>query len=161
MILQRHILIYTYHISTYMIRWHTNFSVFVFTKYNANFTLSHVHVLSRFHHQMILKIMPSCTRVAWWYICIPKIPVGVWFGCSWNGTRYIHSSFYAHFKYFVAVWYILWQIFYDKYFVAIWCISLLLRTYCAHLVYFFPFWYVVSKKNLATLWCAITDSSFW
>jgi phosphotransferase system glucose/maltose/N-acetylglucosamine-specific IIC component len=42
--------------------------------------------------------------------------------------------FYDHLKYFTAIWYNLW----------------LFGIVCGHLV-FFSFWYVCTKKNLATL----------
>jgi hypothetical protein len=43
--------------------------------------------------------------------------------------------FYDHLEYFMAIWYNLWPF----------CIV------CGHLVYFPQFWYVWTKKNLATL----------
>jgi hypothetical protein len=48
--------------------------------------------------------------------------------------------FYIFFEYFTALWYILWQF----------------GIICGHLVYFSPFRYVCSNKNLATL----VESSF-
>jgi hypothetical protein len=43
--------------------------------------------------------------------------------------------FYDHLEYFTAIWYHLQPF----------------GIVCGHLVYFFPFWYVWTKKNLATL----------
>jgi hypothetical protein len=45
------------------------------------------------------------------------------------------GMFYAHLVHFTAILNILW----------LFCIC------CGHLVYFSPFWYVVPRKNLATL----------
>jgi ABC-type spermidine/putrescine transport system permease subunit II len=45
--------------------------------------------------------------------------------------------FYDHLEYFMAIWYNLRPF----------------GIVCGHLVIFFPFWYVLNKKNLATL-CA-------
>jgi hypothetical protein len=60
-----------------------------------------------------------------------KIPIWVKFGGPWNGKCYVLRSFgifFGHLVYFVAVWYIL-------------------RSFGN----FFPFWYVWTKNNLATL----------
>jgi hypothetical protein len=43
--------------------------------------------------------------------------------------------FYNNLEYFMAVWYNLWPS----------------GIVCGHLLYFFPIWYVWTKKNLATL----------
>jgi thiol-disulfide isomerase/thioredoxin len=71
-------------------------------------------------------------RVARWFVFKPKIPIWVNFGGPWNGKcRYILWSF---------------GIFYDQLvdYLAIWqC--------CGNLVYFPLFWYIVKRKNLATL----------
>jgi hypothetical protein len=42
---------------------------------------------------------------------------------------------YDHLEHYAAIWYNLWQF----------------GIVCGHLVYIFPFWYVWTKKNLATL----------
>jgi hypothetical protein len=52
--------------------------------------------------------------------------------------------FYGHLEYFMAIWYILWPlgIFYGH----------LPSIFCGHLVYLFPFRYIMdTKKNLASL----------
>jgi hypothetical protein len=69
------------------------------------------------------------SRVARWFVFIPKIPIRVYFGVLWNGK---YSSCYTyilyhHFEHFTAVWYILFQI----------------GIVCSHLVYFSKF---LSKK---------------
>jgi hypothetical protein len=43
--------------------------------------------------------------------------------------------FYDHLEHFTAIWYNLWPF----------------GKVCSHLVYFSPFWYVWTKKHLATL----------
>jgi hypothetical protein len=51
--------------------------------------------------------------------------------------------FYAHLNCFTVSWHILCRL---VLFTAFWdC--------CGHFVYFYPFWYVWTKKNLATLFC--------
>jgi hypothetical protein len=62
-----------------------------------------------------------------------KIPIWVNFGGPWNGNA---SMFYDHLDYFTSIWYNLWPF----------------GTVCCHLVHFFPFWYVLATKNLATLY---------
>jgi hypothetical protein len=67
----------------------------------------------------------------------PKIPILVNFGGPCNVRCWY---FYGHFAYFKAKWYILCPF----------------GTVCGLLVHFsvlvyFPFWYVVPRKNLATL----------
>jgi hypothetical protein len=63
--------------------------------------------------------------------------------------------FYVHLVYFTAVWYM--YIFYGKlvYFMAILYCLLLSFSIC----YIFPFWYLLTKKNLAALGCIPTDTS--
>jgi hypothetical protein len=45
------------------------------------------------------------------------------------------TIFYDHLEYFAVIWYILWEF----------------GMVCGHLVYFLPFWYFWTKKNLAAL----------
>jgi hypothetical protein len=45
------------------------------------------------------------------------------------------GTFYYHLEYFMAIWNNVWQF----------------GIVCGHLLYFFPIWYVWTKKNLATL----------
>jgi hypothetical protein len=72
------------------------------------------------------------TRVARRFIFKPKIPICVKFGGRWNGKFYYivwpFGIFFGHLVYFMAVWYSL-----------------------RSLGIFFLFWYVWTKKNLATL----------
>jgi hypothetical protein len=51
--------------------------------------------------------------------------------------------FYDHWEYIMAIWYNLWP--FGIIYVQLVCIV------CSHLLYFFPIWYVWTKKNLATL----------
>jgi hypothetical protein len=71
-------------------------------------------------------------RVARWFIFKPKIPIWVYFGGPWNGKCwYILWPFciiYDHLVKYMAVWYSMWSF------------GIL-----------FPFWYVWTMKNLATL----------
>jgi hypothetical protein len=83
------------------------------------------------------------------HIFIPKIPIwGPWkalicmhilwsFGTLsviWN-IAWLFGICYGHLVYVMAIRYFLWP------FSIFW----------GHLVYFYPFWYVVPRKNLATL----------
>jgi hypothetical protein len=65
----------------------------------------------------------SLDRVARWFVFEPKIPIWVNFGGPWNG-----KCGYDHLEYISTIWYYLWPF----------CI-------------FLTFWYVWTKKNLATL----------
>jgi hypothetical protein len=58
------------------------------------------------------------TRVARWFVFKPKIPIWVIFGGFCNGKSWHileqFGVFYGHWKYFMAIWYLLWS------FVVIW-----------------------------------------
>jgi hypothetical protein len=68
-------------------------------------------------------------RVARWFGFKPKIPI-----LEGLGKENV-VIFYDHSEYFSVIWYNLWPF----------------GIVCGHFVYFFPFWYVWTKKNLATL----------
>jgi hypothetical protein len=65
------------------------------------------------------------SRVARWFILKPKITILVHFGAPSKGKCFY---IYDHLEYFMAIWHSWWSI-----------------------VIFFPFWYVWTNKNLATL----------
>jgi hypothetical protein len=70
------------------------------------------------------------TRVARWFVFKPKFPNG--FILEGLGME---NVFYDHLKYFMAIWCYLLQ-----FGIVLWSFGI-----------FFPFWYVWTKKNLATL----------
>jgi hypothetical protein len=55
------------------------------------------------------------------------------------GTENV-GMFYDHFEYFTAICYMLWQF----------------GIVCSHLIHFFPFLFVWTKKNLATVCCTMS-----
>jgi hypothetical protein len=71
-------------------------------------------------------------RVARWSVFKPKIRIWANFGGPWNGKCWYilwpFGIFYGLLVLFMSVWYSLWSF-----------------------VIFFPFWYVCTKKNLATM----------
>jgi hypothetical protein len=78
--------------------------------------------------------------VARWFILMPKIAIRVDFGGPWNGKCWYFL--YDHLGNFTAAWYILWSS----------------GTVCGHLIYFFTFLYVWTKKNLAIHICLLRQS---
>jgi hypothetical protein len=72
------------------------------------------------------------SRVARWFVFKPKIKIWIKFRGPWRGKcchiLWPFGIFYCHLVYFIAVWCSLWSF-----------------------GIYFPFWYVCTKKNLATL----------
>jgi hypothetical protein len=72
------------------------------------------------------------TRVARWFVFIPKLPIWVIFGGPWSGKCW---HILCPFGIFSAIWYNLWPF----------------GIVCGLFGIFFPFWYIGTKKNLAIL----------
>jgi hypothetical protein len=70
-------------------------------------------------------------RVARWYIFKQKIPIWAYIGGPWNGKCW--------------------------YFYGIWNNESPFGTFCGHLVYIFPFWYVLPSK-IWQPWPAVVPS---
>jgi hypothetical protein len=69
-----------------------------------------------------------------------KQTIWIHFGGPWNGKRFYIWYIFDHLEYFMAIWYNLRQL--CSY--SLWWFGI-----------FFTFWYVWTKKNLATLYCTI------